>query len=120
MSIVDDAIAQILADKKAALKEAEYWKAEAERWRENCDIRRRLEELGLTDRDNRAIRVRWVNTLRKIVDRRMPVNKMGSPMTTDVDVLLATYAEHIEALETLYANQNNRKNDSTEPNINCP
>ena len=120
MSIVDDAIAQILADKKAAIKEAEYWKAEAERWRENCDIRRQLEELGLTDRSNHAIRVRWVNTLRKIVDRRMPVNKMGSPMTTDVDVLLATYAEHIEALETLYGKQNDRKNDSTEPNINCP
>ena len=105
MSIVDDAVAQILADKKAAITEAEYWKAEAERWRENCDIRRRLEELGLTDRSNHAIRVRWVNTLRKIVDRRMPVNKMGSPMTTDVDVLLATYAEHIEALETLYGKQ---------------
>lgn len=105
MSLVDDAIAQILADKKAAIKEAEYWKAEAERWRENCDIRRQLEELGLTDRNNHAIRVRWVNTLRKIVDRRMPVNKMGSPMTTDVDVLLATYEEHIEALDTLYGKQ---------------
>lgn len=105
MSLVDDAIAQILADKKAAIKEAEYWKAEAERWRGNCDIRRQLEELGLTDRNNHAIRVRWVNTLRKIVDRRMPVNKMGSPMTTDVDVLLATYEEHIEALDTLYGKQ---------------
>lgn len=116
MSIVDDAIAQILADKKAAIKEAEYWKAEAERWRENCDIRRRLEELGLTDRNNHALRVRWVNTLRKIVDRRMPVNKMGSPMTTDVDVLLATYAEHIEALETLYEKQN----DNTKANSDRP
>ena len=116
MSIVGDAIAQILADKKAAIKEAEYWKAEAERWRENCDIRRQLEELGLTDRDNRAIRVRWVNTLRKIVDRRMPVNNMGSPMTTDVDVLLATYAEHIEALETLYGKQN----DNTKANSDRP
>ena len=120
MSIVDDFIDKVLADKNAAIRNAEYWKAEAERWRENCDIRRQLEELGLTDRSNHAIRVRWVNTLRKIVDRRMPVNKMGSPMTTDVDVLLATHAEHIEALETLYGKQNDRKNDSTEPNINCP
>ena len=119
MSIVDDAIATIIADKKAALKEAEYWKAEAERWREICDIRRQLEEIGLTDRSNHAIRVRWVNTLRKIVDRRMPVNKMGSPMTTDVDVLLATYAEHIEALNTLYEKRNTETN-STKPNHDCP
>ena len=105
MSIVDDAIEKILADKKAAIRNAEYWKAEAERWRGICDICRQLEEIGLTDRSNHALRVRWVNTLRKIVDRRMPVNKMGSPMTTDVDVLLATHEEHIEALETLYGKQ---------------
>ena len=116
MSIVDDAIEKILADKNAAIRNAEYWKAEAERWRDICDIRRQLEDLGLTDRSNHALRVRWVNTLRKIVDRRMPVNNMGSPMTTDVDVLLATYAEHIEALETLYGKQN----DNTKANSNRP
>jgi hypothetical protein len=34
MSIVDDAIAKIIADKNAAIKEAALWKAEAERWRQ--------------------------------------------------------------------------------------
>lgn len=105
MSIVDDALTQIIADKKAALKEAEYWKAEAERWRSISGIRRRLEELGLTDRNNHALRVRWVNTLRKLVDKRMPLNKMGSPMTNDVDVLLATEEEHLEALNTIHETQ---------------
>jgi hypothetical protein len=119
MSIVDDALTQIIADKKAALKEAEYWKAEAERWRSISGIRRQLEELGLTDRSNHALRVRWVNTLRKLVDKRMPLNKMGSPMTTDVDVLLATYAEHIETLNILYENRNTETR-STKPNIDCP
>jgi len=34
MSVVDDSIAKIIADKNAALKEAALWKAEAERWRQ--------------------------------------------------------------------------------------
>jgi hypothetical protein len=34
MSIVDDAIAQIIADKNAAIKEAALWKEEAEKWRQ--------------------------------------------------------------------------------------
>ena len=113
MSIVDDAIEKILADKREAQLEAARWKAEAQRLQ---SIRRIQEDLGLTDRNNHAIRVRWVNTLRKIVDRRTPMNKMGSPMTTDVDVLLATEDEHLEALETIIKNNgskiNNPKNDS--------
>lgn len=113
MSIVDDAIEKILADKQEAQLEAARWKAEAQRLQ---SIRRMQEDLGLTDRNNHALRVRWVNTLRKLVDKRMPVNKMGSPMTTDVDVLLATEDEHLEALETIIKNNgpkiNNPKNDS--------
>jgi hypothetical protein len=34
MSVVDDAISTIIADKNAAVKEAALWKAEAERWRQ--------------------------------------------------------------------------------------
>lgn len=98
MSIVDDAIAQIIADKNAAIKEAALWKAEVEKYQ---SVRRQQELLGLFNRDNHAIRVRWVNALRKIIDKRMPTNKMGSPLTTDVDVLLATDEERLEALEII-------------------
>jgi hypothetical protein len=116
MSIVDDAIEKILADKREAQLEAARWKAEAQRLQ---SIRQMQEELGLTDRNNLAIRVRWVNALRKLVDKRMPVNKMGSPTTTDVDVLLATEDEHLEVLKTLYENRSHETN-RTKPNPDCP
>lgn len=116
MSIVDDAIEKILADKREAQLEAARWKAEAQRLQ---SIRQRQEELGLMDRNNHALRVRWVNSLRKLVDKRMPVNKMGSPLTTDVDVLLATEEEHLEVLNTLYEKRNTETN-STKPNHDCP
>lgn len=103
MSIVDDAIEKILADKREAQLEAARWKAEAQRLQ---SIRQMQEELGLMDRNNLAIRVRWANALRKLIDKRMPVNKMGSPTTSDVDVLLATEEEHLEVLNTLYENRN--------------
>jgi len=102
MSIVDDAIEKILADKREAQLEAAHWKTEALMLR---SIRQRQEELGLTDRNNHALRVRWVNSLRKLVDKRMPLNKMGSPMTTDVDVLLATEEEHLEVLKMIQEKQ---------------
>jgi hypothetical protein len=116
MSIIDEAIEKIIADKRQAQLEAARWKAEAQRLQ---SIRQMQEDLGLTDRNNHAIRVRWVNTLRKLVDKRMPVNKMGSPMTTDVDVLLATEEEHLEALNTLYEKRNIETN-SAKPNNDCP
>lgn len=53
---------------------------------------------GLHDRENLAMRVRWINALRSIVDRRMPRNKAGSPMTSDVDLMTATAEERLEAL----------------------
>lgn len=116
MSIIDDAIEKILADKREAQLEAARWKAEAQRLQ---SIRQRQEELGLMDRNNHALRVRWVNSLRKLVDKRMPLNKMGSPLTTDVDVLLATEEEHLEVLNTLYEKRNTETN-STKPNHDCP
>lgn len=55
-------------------------------------------EIGLLDRDNLKLRVKWVNTLREIVARRCPRNKVGSPIVSDTDVILATAEEHEEAL----------------------
>lgn len=46
----------------------------------------------------KELRVKWVNTLRSIVDRRTPRNHIGTPMTTDVDLLFATPEELAEAL----------------------
>lgn len=54
--------------------------------------------VGLHDRTNHALRVKWINNLRKIVDRRMPVNKAGSPMTNDVDLMTANADELAEAI----------------------
>lgn len=47
-------------------------------------------------------RIRWVNTLRKIVGRRMPKNKVGQPIIGDVDLLLATKEERVEAILRTY------------------
>lgn len=55
-------------------------------------------EMGLHDRTNNSLRVKWVNGLRVIVSRRMPLNKMGTPLTNDVDLLLAFPEERAEAL----------------------
>ena len=55
-------------------------------------------QAGLHDRDNRALRVKWINNLRKIVSRRCPVNKAGSSLVTDVDIMTASAAERAEAL----------------------
>jgi hypothetical protein len=55
-------------------------------------------QVGLHDRSNHALRVKWINNLRKIVDRRMPTNKCGSPMTTDVDLMTANADELAEAI----------------------
>jgi len=54
--------------------------------------------VGLHDRSNHALRIKWINNLRAIVSRRMPVNKMGSPMTNDVDLMTANADEVAEAI----------------------
>jgi len=53
---------------------------------------------GLMDVANLALRVKWVNTLRNIVSKRCPVNHIGTPICSDVDLLLATTEELCEAL----------------------
>lgn len=49
--------------------------------------------LNLRDRDNLQVMVFWVADLRARVSKRMLCNKVGAPLTTDVDVLLATPEE---------------------------
>lgn len=45
-----------------------------------------------------AARVKYVNKLREIVARRMPRNRCGVPIVSDVDLLLADEWEIAEAL----------------------
>jgi len=56
---------------------------------------------GLHDRDNLELRVKWVGILRAIVARRCPVNKVGSPIVSDIDIILASDDEREEALNKL-------------------
>lgn len=55
-------------------------------------------EAGIHDRDNLALRVKWINALRTIVSRRVPKNKTGSPLVSDIDLLTASSEERLEAL----------------------
>lgn len=57
-----------------------------------------LRHHGIHDPANLDIRVRYINTLREIVGRRMPKNKSGSPLTSDVDLFMAENEEIAEAL----------------------
>lgn len=61
-------------------------------------IRAQLKQLGIHDPANVELRVKFINTLRSIVDRRMPKNKAGSPLTSDVDVFMAEDSEIEEAI----------------------
>ena len=60
-------------------------------------------DAGLHDRSNCAIRVKWVNALRKIVGERTPKNLSGVPLVSDVDLLLATEVERWRALSAIKA-----------------
>lgn len=52
-----------------------------------------------------SLRIKWVNNLRSVVSRRMPKNKVGSPIISDVDLLLADSSEREEALEMTLKNK---------------
>lgn len=54
-----------------------------------------------TDSKLLSKKIKWVNALRNVVARRMPVNNSGWPVVSDVDLLLATEAERSEAMEVL-------------------
>lgn len=45
------------------------------------------------------LRVKWINNLRSVVEKRMPRNKSGSAVISDVDLLFATDDERKKTLE---------------------
>jgi len=47
--------------------------------------------LGLHDRSDKSLRVKWVNCLHDLMGKQpgCPVNKSGSPVVSDIDCLLA-------------------------------
>lgn len=58
---------------------------------------------GLHDRENTSLRVKWVNTMRSFIAHRCPVNVVGTPLVSDIDVLLMSTEERAEALRRTLA-----------------
>lgn len=56
---------------------------------------------GLGDRENPALRVRWVSILRAIVAEGCPKNRVGAALVSDIDLLLATAEQRHAALAKL-------------------
>lgn len=54
--------------------------------------------LCLHDRNNVGMRVAWINAVRDEVAPRCPKNKVGAPLVSDVDVMLATNQERATGL----------------------
>jgi hypothetical protein len=71
--------------------------------------------LGLHDRANLALRVKWADEIRKAVAPRCPKNRLGTPLISDVDVALATLSERMQALTKLITPNYDKKN-KLEPN----
>lgn len=58
--------------------------------------------VGIHDRNNLQLRVKWVNNLRKVVAVDCPKNNIGAPIVSDIDLINATAAQRAEAfLKTL-------------------
>ena len=55
-----------------------------------------------------ALKVRYLNTLRDIVARKCPKNKMGSPLVSDYDLLDAEPLEICEALLKIFEKKENK------------
>jgi hypothetical protein len=56
----------------------------------NHDATYRTEKhIGLHDRNNLDLRVKWVGILRDLVAPFCPLNKVGSPVISDLDILTA-------------------------------
>lgn len=62
-------------------------------------------EAGLHCKDNLAFRVKWVGILRSIVSRRCDKNKVGTPLCSDIDLILSSVEERREALVTLLSSK---------------
>ena len=73
------------------------------------ELRRKEERLGLSDRNALDLRIYWVNVLRKIVGRRIPKNKSGMPLVSDIDLLFATAEERQETFEKTQAWREKKK-----------
>lgn len=56
------------------------------------------EQLGLHKPENQAARVKWASCLRKALEPFAPVNKVGSPLISDIDCSTASAAIHAEAI----------------------
>ena len=65
------------------------------------DIQIAEQGVGLLDKNNLQLRVRWVNALRTIVGSSMPKNKSGCPLVSDIDLILASDADRFAALEKI-------------------
>lgn len=59
------------------------------------------ENMGLLDRTNTPLRVKWVNALRNIVGSTMPKNKSGVSLVSDIDLILASDEHRFAALEKI-------------------
>jgi hypothetical protein len=64
-------------------------------------IRPKEEAAGLLDKANIALRVKWVNALRAIVGLTMPKNKSGVSLVSDIDLILASDEQRLQALEKI-------------------
>ena len=65
------------------------------------DIQIAEQALGLLDKNNLQLWVRWVNALRTIVGSSMPKNKSGCPLVSDIDLILASDEDRFAALEKI-------------------
>ena len=65
------------------------------------DIQIAEQGVGLLDKNNLQLRVKWVNALRTIVGSSMPKNKSGCPLVSDIDLILASDADRFAALEKI-------------------
>lgn len=69
------------------------------RYEESLDLLHALaRHVGLHDRDGAALRVKWINALRMVVSRRVPKNKVGAALVSDVDLMAAEPMEVAEAI----------------------
>ena len=57
-----------------------------------------IQEIKIKTITTLELRVKWINNLKDIVSLRMPKNKVGSPLTNDIDLHFATCEEHVESL----------------------
>lgn len=72
-------------------------------------------EAGLHDTTNHLVRVKWVAALRDAVSHRCPKNKLGQPVVSDIDILVASLDERSAALEKILAIAKPKTGDNVTP-----